>query len=39
MRSLDLQAQANTPEQFAQFFREQSSRWNSFIREANIRLE
>lgn len=39
LRSLDLQAQANTPEQFAQFFREQSSRWNSFIREANIRLE
>jgi tripartite-type tricarboxylate transporter receptor subunit TctC len=39
LKSADLQAQANTPEQFARFFQEQSSRWQAFIREANIRLE
>ncbi|MDB5414043.1 MAG: Tripartite-type tricarboxylate transporter, receptor component TctC [Rubritepida sp.] len=39
LAGLDLQAQANTPEQFADFFREQSTRWNSFIQEAGIRLE
>jgi tripartite-type tricarboxylate transporter receptor subunit TctC len=39
LRGADLQAEANTPEQFARFFREQSSRWHAFIREANIRLE
>jgi tripartite-type tricarboxylate transporter receptor subunit TctC len=39
LKSLDLQAQANTPEQFAQFFQGQSARWNNFIREAGIRLD
>jgi tripartite-type tricarboxylate transporter receptor subunit TctC len=39
LRSADLQARANTPEQFARFFQEQSSRWHAFIQEANIRLE
>jgi tripartite-type tricarboxylate transporter receptor subunit TctC len=39
LKSLDLQAQANTPEQFAQFFQGQSARWNGFIREAGIRLD
>jgi len=39
LRSLDLQARQNTPEQFADFFRGQSSRWNSFIQEAGIKLE
>jgi tripartite-type tricarboxylate transporter receptor subunit TctC len=39
LRSTDLQAKANTPEEFARFFQEQSSRWHAFIREANIRLE
>jgi tripartite-type tricarboxylate transporter receptor subunit TctC len=39
LRSLDLQARTNTPEQFAAFFRDQSTRWNGFIKEAGIRLE
>ena len=39
LRSLDLQARTNTPEQFGDFFRAQSSRWNSFIQEAGIKLE
>ncbi|MBS7811792.1 Bug family tripartite tricarboxylate transporter substrate binding protein [Roseococcus pinisoli] len=39
LRGLDLQARANTPEQFADFFRSQSARWNGFIQEAGIRLE
>ncbi|SDE56072.1 tripartite tricarboxylate transporter substrate binding protein [Belnapia rosea] len=39
LRSLDLQARANTPEQFATFFRDQSTRWNGFIKQAGIRLE
>ncbi|MBR0650616.1 tripartite tricarboxylate transporter substrate binding protein [Roseomonas terrae] len=39
LRSLELQARQNTPEQFATFFDEQTTRWTAFIREANIRLE
>ncbi len=39
LRTLELQARQNTPEQFATFFGEQTSRWTAFIREANIRLE
>ncbi len=39
LRGLDLQARANTPEQFGDFFRSQSARWNAFIQEAGIRLE
>jgi tripartite-type tricarboxylate transporter receptor subunit TctC len=39
LRALDLQSRPNTPEQFADFFRGQSARRNSFIQEAGIRLE
>jgi tripartite-type tricarboxylate transporter receptor subunit TctC len=39
LKSLDLQARPNNPEDFAQFFQEQSLRWSTFIREANIKLE
>jgi tripartite-type tricarboxylate transporter receptor subunit TctC len=39
LRSQDLQAEHNTPEEFAAFFGAQSQRWQGFVREAGIRLE
>ena len=39
LRTADLQASPNTPEQFAAFFREQSEKWQRFVREANIKLD
>lgn len=39
LRSQDLQAERNTPEEFAAFFAAQSQRWQGFVREAGIRLE
>ncbi|UPY37983.1 tripartite tricarboxylate transporter substrate-binding protein [Sediminicoccus sp. KRV36] len=39
LRASDLTAEPNTPEQFAGFFRSESAKWQSFVREANIRLE
>ncbi|MBB5695502.1 Bug family tripartite tricarboxylate transporter substrate binding protein [Muricoccus pecuniae] len=39
LRSQDLQAERNTPEEFAAFFAAQSRRWQGFVREAGIRLE
>jgi tripartite-type tricarboxylate transporter receptor subunit TctC len=39
LRSQDLQAEHNTPEQFGAFFSAQSRRWQGFVREAGIRLE
>nr|WP_245215776.1 tripartite tricarboxylate transporter substrate binding protein [Pararoseomonas baculiformis] len=39
LRSQDLQAERNTPDEFAAFFAAQSRRWQGFVREAGIRLE
>lgn len=39
LRNQDLQAERNTPEEFAAFFAAQSRRWQGFVREAGIRLE
>ncbi|MBE9603241.1 tripartite tricarboxylate transporter substrate binding protein [Acetobacteraceae bacterium H6797] len=39
LRTADLQATPNSPAEFAQFFREQSTFWQGFVREAGIRLE
>jgi tripartite-type tricarboxylate transporter receptor subunit TctC len=39
LRTADLQASPNTPEQFAAFFREQSEKWQRFVREADIKLD
>jgi tripartite-type tricarboxylate transporter receptor subunit TctC len=39
LRASDLTAEPNTPEQFANFFRSESTKWQAFVREANIRLE
>jgi tripartite-type tricarboxylate transporter receptor subunit TctC len=39
LRTADLQASPNTPEQFAAFFREQSEKWQRFVREVNIKLD
>jgi tripartite-type tricarboxylate transporter receptor subunit TctC len=39
LRAQDLQAEHNTPEEFAAFFSAQSRRWQGFVREAGIRLE
>ncbi|MDB5412208.1 MAG: tripartite tricarboxylate transporter family receptor [Rubritepida sp.] len=39
LRAGDLTAGPNTPEQFAAFFTAESTRWQQFVREANIRLE
>ena len=39
LRSGDLTAEPNTPEQFAGFFRAESTKWQQFVRDANIRLE
>jgi tripartite-type tricarboxylate transporter receptor subunit TctC len=39
LRSQDLQAERNTPDEFAAFFAAQSRRWQGFLREAGIRLE
>ncbi|WP_164868053.1 Bug family tripartite tricarboxylate transporter substrate binding protein [Rhodovarius crocodyli] len=38
LRAGDLQATPNTPEEFAAFFEAQSSLWQGFVREHNIRL-
>jgi tripartite-type tricarboxylate transporter receptor subunit TctC len=39
LRAADLQASPNTPEQFAALFREQSEKWQRFVREADIKLD
>lgn len=39
LRASDLTAEPNTPEQFANFFRSESAKWQAFVRDANIRLE
>lgn len=39
LRATDLTAEPNTPEQFAAFFRAESTKWQRFVRETNIRLE
>lgn len=39
LRASDLTAEPNTPEQFATFFRAESTKWQAFVRDANIRLE
>ena len=39
LRAQELQAERNTPEEFANFFAGQSARWQGFVREAGIRLE
>nr|WP_277819349.1 tripartite tricarboxylate transporter substrate binding protein [Pseudoroseomonas vastitatis] len=39
LRAAELQTAPNTPAEFAQFFREQCTLWQGFIREAGFRLE
>ncbi len=39
LQASDLTAEPNTPAQFAAFFSAESAKWQSFVREANIRLE
>lgn len=39
LQASDLTAEPNTPAQFAAFFLAESAKWQSFVREANIRLE
>lgn len=39
LQAQELQTEPNTPEQFAAFFQAQSQRWQSFVKDAGIRLE
>lgn len=39
LRAADLEAGPNTPAEFGQFFRDQSTFWQGFVRQAGIRLE
>lgn len=39
LREQELLAEPNTPQDFAAFFQQQSTRWQGFVREANIRLD
>ncbi|MDQ1079100.1 tripartite tricarboxylate transporter substrate-binding protein [Pseudoroseomonas cervicalis] len=39
LRAADLEAGPNSPAEFTRFFRDQSTFWQGFVREAGIRLE